>query len=191
MVELVVSKIMTMTSDKRAHALILKERYGLRKIIMAVGALEAQAIAFAMRSVKPARPLTHELFEKLAKSFCIKLETMVIDRIEDGTFYSIMFFTQETGYACFEARASDAIAIALRWNVRILIRRELLERLCIRDEENGAISMPITVADEATLREAMEDAVKEENYELAMKLKEEIDSRHSGPFKKRNRKDYE
>ena len=51
--------------------------------------------------------------------------------------------------------------------------------MCVRSENNGAISIPITAADEGTLRAAMENAVKEENYELAMKLKEEIDSRHS------------
>ena len=52
--------------------------------------------------------------------------------------------------------------------------------MCVQDERNGAISIPITAADENTLRMAMDNAVKEENYELAMKLKEEIDSRHRG-----------
>ena len=51
--------------------------------------------------------------------------------------------------------------------------------MCIRDEQNGAFSIPITAADEATLRVAIDNAVKEENYELAQKLKEEIDSRKS------------
>ena len=51
--------------------------------------------------------------------------------------------------------------------------------MCIHDEKNGSISIPITAADEDTLRAAMEAAVKKENYELAMKLKEELDSRHS------------
>ncbi|MBO7273061.1 MAG: bifunctional nuclease family protein, partial [Bacteroidaceae bacterium] len=77
-----------------------------------------------------------------------------------------------------DSRTSDAIAIALRAEVPIYIREELLNRMCIRDERNGAISIPITAADENTLRAAMENAVKEENYELAMKLKEELDSRH-------------
>ena len=78
-----------------------------------------------------------------------------------------------------DSRTSDAIAIALRAGVPVYIEDELLNRMCIRDEMNGAISIPITAADEDTLRTAMDNAVKAENYELAMKLKEEIDSRHT------------
>ena len=78
-----------------------------------------------------------------------------------------------------DSRTSDAIAIALRAGAPIYIEEELLNRMCIHDERNGAISIPISAADVKTLRTAMENAVKEENYELAMKLKEEIDSRSS------------
>ena len=67
----------------------------------------------------------------------------------------------------------------MRAGAPIYIEDELLERMCVRDEQNGAFSIPITAADEATLRVAMENAVKVENYELAHKLKEEIESRHA------------
>ena len=80
---------------------------------------------------------------------------------------------------CIDSRTSDAIAIALRAGAPIYIDDSLLSRMCIRDEQNGAFSIPITAADEATLRVAIENAVKVENYELAHKLKEEIESRHT------------
>lgn len=78
-----------------------------------------------------------------------------------------------------DARTSDAIALALRAGVPILITEELLNRTCVHDEHNGAISIPIHAVNEAVLRQAMDEAVRNENYELAKALKEELDSRHA------------
>ena len=192
MVELVVSDMMSKVSDHRAHVLVLQEKEGLRKIIVALGLLEAQAIAFALRGVDVGRPLTHDLFGSLTNAFGIQMQYVLIERIDDGTFYSSLYYSQNEESVCIDSRTSDAIAIALRAKAPIYIREDLLNRMCIRDERNGAISIPITAADERTLRAAMENAVKDENYELAMKLKEEIDSRHhSNTTKVENTKDKE
>ena len=192
MVELVVSDMMSKVSDHRAHVLVLQEKDGLRKIIVALGLLEAQAIAFALRGVDVGRPLTHDLFGSLTNAFGIQMQYVLIERIDDGTFYSSLYYSQNDESVCIDSRTNDAIAIALRAKAPIYIREDLLNRMCIRDERNGAISIPITAADEGTLRAAMENAVKDENYELAMKLKEEIDSRHhSNTTKVENTKDKE
>ena len=191
MVELFVSDMMSKASDHRAHVLVMQEKDGLRKIIVALGMLEAQAIAFALRGVDVGRPLTHDLFLPLTKAFDIELQYVLIDRIDDGTFYSVLHYVKGDESVGIDSRTSDAIAIALRAKTPIYIREELLNRMCIRDEQNGAISIPITAADEGTLRAAMENAVKEENYELAMKLKEEIDSRHQNTMRIKNTKENE
>ncbi|MBR3976748.1 MAG: bifunctional nuclease family protein [Bacteroidaceae bacterium] len=179
MVELVVSDIMSKVSDHRAHVLLLQEKEGLRKIIVALGLLEAQAIVFAKREIDPGRPLTHDLFASIASAFGIELQYVLINRISDGTFHSQLHYCKDGEERDVDSRTSDAIAIALRAGAPIYIEEELLNRMCIHDERNGAISIPISAADVKTLRTAMENAVKEENYELAMKLKEEIDSRSS------------
>ena len=178
MVELVVTDIMSKASDHRAHVLLLSEREGLRKIIVALGFLEAQAIAFALRGIKTDRPLTHDLLCSLATTLGAELKYVLINGINDGTFYSQLCYDQGGEERYVDSRTSDAIAVALRAGVPIYIGDELLNRMCVHDERNGAISIPITAADESTLRVAMENAVKVENYELALKLKEEIDSRH-------------
>ena len=103
--------------------------------------------------------------------------SVLIYKIEDGTFFSRINFKQGDESREVDARTSDAVALALRMGAPIYITEELLNRICIRDEQGGAISIPITAADEKTLRDAMDRAVKEEKYELAMKLKEELDSR--------------
>lgn len=178
MVELIVDDIMSKVSDHRAHVLMLKEKGGLRRIIVALGLLEAQAIVFALRRVDTERPLTHDLFGSVMGAFGIVLEHVLINDISDGTFRAVLHCSQGGEAKDVDARTSDAVALALRAGVPIYIEDELLNRMCVRSETNGAISIPITAADEGTLRTALENAVKEENYELALKLKEEIDSRH-------------
>lgn len=178
MVELVVDEILSKASDHRAHVMMLREKDGLRRIIVALGLIEAQAIVFALRGVETERPLTHDLFAPLLGAFGIKVEHVLIDKICDGTFHSRLHCVQNGEEKDIDARTSDAVAIALRAGAPVYIKDELLNRMCVHSEINGAISIPITAADENTLRAAMENAVKEENYELAMKLKEEIDSRH-------------
>ena len=179
MVELVVTDIMSKVSDHRAHVLLLTEKEGLRRIIVSLGFLEAQAIAFALRGIMTDRPLTHDLFGNVTSAFGVELQYVLINNICDGTFCSQLCYRQGATEHCIDSRTSDAIAIALRAAAPIYINEELLSRMCIRDEQNGAFSIPITAADEATLRVAIDNAVKEENYELAQKLKEEIDSRKS------------
>lgn len=179
MVELVVKDIMSKVSDHRAHVLLLCEKDGLRRIIVSLGFLEAQAIAFALRGIRTDRPLTHDLFGSVTTTFGIELQYILINDISDGTFCSQLCYRQGEEEHLIDSRTSDAVAIALRAGAAIYIKEELLSRMCIRDEQNGAFSIPITAADEATLRVAIENAVKEENYELAHKLKEEIDSRHA------------
>ena len=179
MVELVVTDIMSKVADHRAHVLLLGEKDGLRRIIVSLGFLEAQAIVLAMRGIKADRPLTHDLFGGLAAAFGIGLQYVLIDRIIDGTFCARLFYMQDGIERSIDSRTSDAIAITLRAGAPIYIEDELLSRMCVHDEQNGAFSIPITAADEATLRVAMENAVKVENYELAHKLKEEIESRHA------------
>lgn len=178
MVELVVADILSKVSNNRAYVLVLQEKEGLRRIIVALGAYEAQAIAFAMRRDSVPRPMTHDLFGEFASAFGIELAYVHINKINDGTFHSLLCYRQGGEERLIDSRTSDAVAIALRAGVPVYIDDELLNRMCIHDERNGSISIPITAADEETLRVAMEAAVKRENYELAMKLKEEIDSRH-------------
>lgn len=178
MVELEVVDILSKVSNSRAYVLVLQEKGGLRRIIVALGTYEAQAVAFALRNDSVPRPMTHDLFGEFAKAFDIKLEYVHINKINDGTFHSLLCYRQGDERRSIDSRTSDAVAIALRARVPVCIDDELLNRMCIHDEHNGMISIPITAADEETLRAAMDAAVKKENYELAMKLKEEIDSRH-------------
>lgn len=178
MIELVVSDILCKSSDERAYVLMLRERDGVRKILVAIGFLEAQAIAFAMKSITTKRPVTHDLFPAITDALGAKMTCAVVNKVDDGTFYSnLVYEVGDNDVRTVDARTSDAVAIALRCKAPILIEEQLLNRVCIRDEFNGAISIPISIADTKTLQAVMRQAVEEENYELASKLKEELDQR--------------
>ena len=182
MVELVVTDILCKASDDRAYVMILKERDGNRKIMVAIGANEAQAIAFALKGIATKRPITHDLFRSLANALGATMKCAMIGKISDGTFYSQLLYQQGDAICQIDSRTSDAVAIALRAGAPIYIDEELLNRVGVHDVFNGAISVPISVADTDTLRTVLDKAVKEENYELAMKIKEEIDSRTNEEF---------
>ncbi|MBQ8336895.1 MAG: bifunctional nuclease family protein [Bacteroidaceae bacterium] len=186
MVELVVAEIMSKVADNRAYILILQEKGGMRKILVALGFPEAQAIAFEKRGVLTERPLTHDLFGQLASAFDIELQHIFINRIEDGTFCSQLRYKQGDEVRMIDSRTSDAVAIALRAGAPIYIDNDLLNRMCVHDEHNGAMSIPITAADERTLLSVMENAIKEENYELAQALKNELDTRHAARLSELN-----
>lgn len=186
MVELEVVDILSKVSNNRAYVLVLQEKEGLRRIIVALGTYEAQAIAFAMRKESVPRPMTHDLFGTMATAFGFELEYAHINKIDDGTFHSLLCYRKGEERRVIDSRTSDAVAIALRAGAPVFIDDELLNRMCIHDERNGSISIPITAADEETLRAAMAAAVKKEEYELAMKLKEELDSRHAAQGNENN-----
>ena len=177
MVELFVSEILSRASGERAFIMVLQEKDGARKLPVMIGPFEAQAISLAKRNIQFERPVTHDLFKNFAKAYGTTLKYAKIENIFEGTFYSHLVFTDGEHEKEIDARTSDAVAIAMRCDAPIYIEDELLNTLCIKEEWENAFSIPITLAGTDTLREVMQRAIEEENYELAMKLKQELDAR--------------
>ncbi|MBQ8735490.1 MAG: bifunctional nuclease family protein [Bacteroidaceae bacterium] len=186
MVELYVSEILSRASGDRVFIMILHEKDGMRKLPVLIGAFEAQSITFAKRNIHFERPITHDLFKNFAEAYGVTLKCATIYKISEGTFYSHLIFRDEEREMKIDARTSDAVAIAMRFGAPIYIEDELLNTLCIKEEWENAFSIPITLAGTETLREVMERAVKDENYELAMKLKQELDLRTKSNDKHEN-----
>ncbi len=177
MVELYVSEILSRSTDEKAFIMLLQEKEGMRKLPVMIGPFEAQSIVFAKRNIHFERPTTHDLFKLFAEACDTKLLHAKIYKITDGTFYSYLLFSNDGREIKLDVRTSDAVAIAMRFDAPLYIDDELLNTLCVKEEWENAISIPITLAATETLREVMQQAVKDENYELAMKLKQEIDAR--------------
>lgn len=178
-----------------AYALILGEENGERRLPIIIGAFEAQAIFVALeKDIKPPRPLTHDLFKNFADSFNISLKEVIIHKIEDGVFYSSLVCITKQDERIIDARTSDAIALAIRFNCKVLTYEDVLMKAGIildkdipkkeksnieKTEENerpahekSAKTMPIKV-----LEAALEKAIKSENYEKAAQLRDELNKR--------------
>lgn len=103
---------------------LLREAGGSRYLPIWVGAVEATAIAYAQQGVVPPRPLTHDLMRDVIASLGAELTSIQITALRDGVFFAELVFASGVQVS---ARPSDAIALAVRCNVRIAAAEEVLD----------------------------------------------------------------
>ena len=112
-----------------AYALILSEVEGERKLPIVIGAFEAQSIAIALeKEIKPPRPLTHDLFKNFADRFEITIKQVIIHKLVDGVFYSSLICERDGIEEIIDARTSDAIALAIRFQSPIFTYKNILDK---------------------------------------------------------------
>lgn len=157
--------------------MLLGEVGGERQLPIIIGPAEAQSTALCLKGVKTPRPLTHELFTTCLHVLGASLLRVLIYKAKEGVFYSYIYLRkkEEEEIIRIDARTSDAVALAVRSDAPIYIYDSILERECLRiktDEETNQEQAP--PADATSLKEALEKAIKEENYELAARLRDEM-----------------
>ncbi|MDX1619146.1 MAG: bifunctional nuclease family protein, partial [Balneolaceae bacterium] len=133
----------TSPSSGGAYALILNEVNGNRRLPIIIGTFEAQAIALELEHIKPPRPMTHDLLKNVIQSFGAELNQVFINDLSEGTFYAQIIYNQNGEQLEQDARPSDAIALAIRFNAPIFVTDEILEEAGIvsePDEEEGTLS---------------------------------------------------
>lgn len=187
-----------------AYALILNEVDGDRKLPIVIGAFEAQSIAIALeKEIRPPRPLTHDLFKNFADRFDIVVKQVIIHKLVDGVFYSSLICERDKIEEIIDARTSDAIALALRFQAPIFTYKNILDKAGIYlkvnpkkededDESQDSILVDDMLADELephtpkenfkgkTLEELhnlLNEAVANEDYERAARVRDEISKR--------------
>ncbi len=111
-----------------AYALILNEQEGNKQLPIVIGAFEAQSIAIALeKDIKPPRPLTHDLFKNFSERFEINIKQVIIHKLVDGVFYSSLISERQGVEETIDARTSDAIALALRFDAPIFTYQNILD----------------------------------------------------------------
>ncbi len=188
-----------------AYALILNEVGGERKLPIVIGAFEAQSIAIALeKEIKPPRPLTHDLFKNFSDRFEIVVKQVIIHKLVDGVFYSSLICERDGIEEIIDARTSDAIALALRFDAPIFTYKNILDKAGIylkaeekqrelekKEEEEiieeELLSEEIDFQSEDTsdykkmsleeLKELLSQAVSQEDYEKAARIRDEISKR--------------
>lgn len=181
-----------------AYALVLGEVDGKRRLPVIIGGFEAQAIAIEIEKMTPSRPLTHDLFKTLAEKFQIKVDEVIIYNLVNGIFYAKLICGRDGEKVEIDARTSDAIALAVRFDVPIYTFEFLLSSsgVIIEDGEMAFLEnlegttvgpevtpstepLPLSKMTDAQLEDSLIKAIENESYEKAAKIRDEISKRKS------------
>jgi bifunctional DNase/RNase len=162
----------------------------MRRLPIVIGGVEAQAIAIELEKMTPSRPLTHDLFRSLSHAFNIEVEEVLIYNLVEGIFFAKLIATLNGRSAEIDARTSDAVAIAVRFNCPIYCYEFIIETAGVSGEEETGMQLdepdieaePITPpSDESMsideLKRQLDIALSNEEYEKASQLRDEINKR--------------
>ena len=93
-----------------------------------VGMFEANAIALELEKTATPRPMTHDLLQNVTRGLNAEVTRVVVSELREDTFHAIVWMKQAGDVVAVDARPSDAIAMALRWDCPIYVSREVMER---------------------------------------------------------------
>ncbi|MFL0095135.1 bifunctional nuclease domain-containing protein [Tenacibaculum maritimum] len=199
LIKLTIKGISYSQTQSGAYALVLSEIEGTRTLPIIIGAFEAQSIAIALeKEIRPPRPLTHDLFKTFADRFHINVKQVIIHKLVDGVFFSSLICEQNGVEEVIDTRTSDAIALAVRFSAPIYTYENILDKAGVylkleeelsieEDFESDEIELEFSEDSDAQddfsafslqeLNEQLNEAVANENYELAANIRDEISKR--------------
>lgn len=175
-----------------AYALVLGESAGSRRLPIIIGGFEAQAIAIELEKMTPTRPLTHDLFKAFSETFSIDVTEILIYNLVEGIFYAKLICTDGTREVEIDARTSDAIALAVRFNCAIFTYEFILKSagIVLDDDAMPSLESPMSTVEEMTtpeneyksksseeLKNLLQTALDDELYELASRIRDELNTR--------------
>ncbi|MFT5884980.1 MAG: bifunctional DNase/RNase [Arcticibacterium sp.] len=182
-----------------SFTMILGANNGSVRLPIIIGMFEAQAIAIELEKIDSKRPLTHDLFVSFSKSFDYTVEEILITDIDDGVFYAKIVCSDGIRQKNIDARPSDAIAIALRFNASIYTNAKVINEAGVNTEDiqsdapegksEGSQKVSIKVKDRNKskslsdlsineLSKRLQDSLENEDYETAAEIRDEIERRN-------------
>ncbi|MDB4496827.1 bifunctional nuclease family protein [Flavobacteriaceae bacterium] len=201
LIKLTIKGISYSQTQSGAYALVLSEMEGKRTLPIIIGAFEAQSIAIALeKEIRPPRPLTHDLFKTFSERFHITVKQIIIHKLVDGIFFSSLVCERDGVEEIIDTRTSDAIAIAVRFLAPIYTYENILDKAGIYLKVEEEISIKEILEPETIhvnleetdstkhesdfsvftikeLQQQLNDAVSNEDYETAAKVRDEISKR--------------
>ncbi len=195
-VELKIVALSHSVTKSHNYAVVLGEKHGDRRLPIVIGGFEAQAIAVALESMSPNRPLTHDLFKNSLEAFNIEVKEIIINNLIDGIFYAQLVCQGITGEdVTIDSRTSDAIALAVRFGAPVYTYEFILDQAGVildDDKSGGEIKKPTSQKAQKkeedkpyssyttkALNKLLEEVLSEENYEKAALIRDEINKREA------------
>ncbi|MEX2514244.1 MAG: bifunctional nuclease family protein [Cyclobacteriaceae bacterium] len=199
-VELEILGLSSNHSQSGSFTLVLGELEGKRRLPIVIGMFEAQAIAIEIEKIIPNRPMTHDLFKSFASNFEFTIDHILISDMREGVFYAKIMCKSSFKKVEIDARPSDAIAIAVRFEAPIFCANGVMKEASIEfTEEDEKREQEASSSAEATstrgrekkqssealkdfsldkLNQMLEKAITSEDYERAARLRDEINRRN-------------
>ncbi|MCQ4034654.1 bifunctional nuclease family protein [Kaistella montana] len=188
---LIIRGISYSQTQSGAYALLLEDEETNVKLPVVIGNFEAQSISLGLeKDIHPPRPLTHDLFTKFVTSVNYTLSSVVIYQIIDGVFFSNIIFKNifDGQELILDARTSDAVAMAVRFDAPIYTTEQVLSEagILLELDEPATIEEDFDLVNEGDLanlpledlHKLLEEAVKDEDFDAALELQQEIKRRN-------------
>ena len=173
-----------------AYALILREAGGDRRLSILIGQEPAHAIALELESIPPPRPVTHDLVKTIIESLGSTMTEIEIVELREGTYYAVIRLRGTPNE--IDTRPSDAIAVAIRFGAPIYVRTSVLEEAETsgsqiddnlfgdgmqeeHEDDDAAEERERPLTQREQLKSKLEEAVDREDYEVAAKIRDELD----------------
>ena len=199
LVELIIKGISYSQGQTGAYALILSEVNGDRNLPIIIGAFEAQSIAIGLeKEINPPRPITHDLMHNCFTRYGIIVKQIIIHKLVDGVFYSSLICVRDKIEEIIDTRTSGAVALSIRFNAPIFTYENILKKAGFKNEESNQDNVnkddqwiknfikQQTSSDKERdfskitskeLKTLLKKFVKQEDYELAAKVRDELSKR--------------
>lgn len=190
-IELEIIALSHSITQSQSYAVVLGEKNGSRRLPIVIGGFEAQAIAIAIEEIEPTRPLTHDLMKNILTEFKIELKEVIISDLINGVFYARLVCEHEGEIHHIDSRTSDAIALAARFKSPIFTFESVMDTAGIEIEEGelSDVEPPSIIRSEEKepphytaksideLKSMLNEAIEQEDYEKAARIRDEINKR--------------
>ncbi|HMO38674.1 MAG TPA: bifunctional nuclease family protein [Saprospiraceae bacterium] len=173
-------------NQQNSFVVILKEKYGNRRLPVVIGGFEAQAIALSLQDIKPNRPMTHDLFKESLIALEVYLMEVIISDLQEAIFYATLVYLKPDGSILeVDSRTSDALALAVRFGASIYANAKVLDEAAIAVEGEGVTEevpmpqpgSPLSSYTTKELEHLLEEALAGEDYEKAAQIRDELKRR--------------
>lgn len=190
-IELYIVTLTHSVTQSSNYAVVMGEVDGNRRLPIVIGGFEAQAIAVAMEGMVPSRPLTHDLLKNTLDTFEIEVTEILINNLVEGVFHARIVCMQHGREFEIDSRTSDAIAMAVRYGCPIFTYDFILDAAGVRIEDPLPGESEEVKPEEKPKRRRrgygeyslddltamLEKVLGEEDYEKAVKIRDEINRR--------------
>jgi bifunctional DNase/RNase len=179
-------------SQSGSYVVVLSEKKGKRKLPIVIKPSDAQQIALKIEGVKSPRPLTHDLFKSLTDSYQIDIQEVYIYAILEGIFYTKLITSNGIEESEIDCTAGDGIALSIVFGCPLYASKEVLDLSGVYINDDGTSmnssdvediddyeeeieETPKRVVSIEDLEHMIEDAIRNEEYEIAAEIRDRIE----------------